>query len=491
MRIAFIYPPHTMGRRYPLLSQNRIFSYTQSNEIKIYPYVLAQAVTLLKNKGHDVIFIDGINERLTEKEFLDILNGFKPQVCVLETKAPVIYEHWSFINKMKQEKGYKFILIGDHVSFFPEESFESSQVDYVLCGGDYDFSLAGLADYLEGRQASLPGGVYYREGRWIKNSGKFNLAQNLDDLPLVNRELTKYKIYGEAYLYRPCAYIMTGRGCATAKGIGKCTFCIWQYALWKCSARLRSVESVAEEIKELAGRYKIKEVFDDNESGAVWNKEWLEKFYERLKKDGLLNKIMLSSNARADTLDKETCFLLKKMNFRLLKVGLESGNNKTLEILKKDETIEQIVEGVKNAKDAGLRVMLTVMVGYPWEDEMDIRRTLETARQLLLYKTRCGDSLEANVIIPYPGTPLYELSVKNKYFKVDTSDYRNYGRSKTLFDLAYDPQNWCNKIWRLHFHPKFIIKSALTAKNYHDVRLLFRGLKSLCGHIRDWAGVWK
>jgi radical SAM superfamily enzyme YgiQ (UPF0313 family) len=491
MKVAIIYPPSTKGRRFPLLSQNRIFSYTQSNEIKIYPYVLAQAATLLNKKGHDVLYLDGINERLSEKEFLKILYDFEPQICILETKAPIICEHWNFINKLKKTKNYTFVLIGDHVSFFPKESLRKSEVDFVVRGGDYDFSLAGLIDYLEGSAKNLPGGIYYRDGTAIKNTGNFTLGQNLDDLPLIDRELTKWHIYGEAYLFRPCAYIMSGRGCGTPKGIGRCTFCIWQYALWKCSARLRSPQRVTEEIKELIENYRVKEIFDDNESGAIWNKEWLREFYECMKRENILGKVRLSSNARADTLDSETCSLLKKLNFRLLKIGLESGNNKTLNILKKDETVEQIIAGVKNAKDAGLRVMITVMVGYPWEDEEDIMRTYNIARQLLLYKTRCGDSLESNVVIPYPGTPLYERSIKNGYFKVDPFDYRHYGESKTLFKLDYDPQYRCNQLWQLHYQPKFIFKSLITARNLSDVKLLLRGLRSLIGHMRDWAGIWR
>ena len=84
-----------------------------------------------------------------------------------------------------------------------------------------------------------------------------------------------------------------------------------------------------------------------------------------------------------------------------------------------------------------------------------------------------------------------DVSKRENYFKVDPYDYIHYGESKTLFKLNYDPQIWCNRIWRLHYHPLFIFKSAVTARNLDDIRLLLRGVRSLWGHIKDWAGIWK
>jgi len=486
MRVAIVYPPLSYRGRYPLLSQNRIFTFTSSEGIKIYPLLLASAATLLSKDGHKVFYKDGINERLSEVDFMKQLSDFNPEVIVLETKAPVIKKHWEFLNKIKQERDVKVVLLGDHVSFFPTESLENSLVDYVLTGGDYDVSLSKLVDHLA-NGSSLPEGVYYRENGVIKNTGKWKPISDLDSLPLIDRDLTRWHIYGEAYLYRPCAYILSGRGCGGVKRPGVCKFCIWQYALWDCKARLRSPEKVVEEIKMLVERYKVREVFDDNEAGGIWNKDWLKEFYHQMNKANLLGKVAISSNARADCLDAETCHLLKKSGFRLLKIGLESGNDETLKRLVKDETVEEIVAGVKRAKDYGLVVMVTVMVGYPWETEEDVERSYEVAKSLILYKPRMGDSLEANVVIPYPGTPLHRDCLKNGWFTIETSDYEKYGLSRPVLQSPIDAASWCKKLWKLHHHPKFILGSLLTCRSIDDLKLAFRGIKSLFGHERDYS----
>jgi len=84
-------------------------------------------------------------------------------------------------------------------------------------------------------------------------------------------------------------------------------------------------------------KYRVVEIFDDNESGAVYNLKWLTEFKKELQNRKLIGEVMISSNARADNLNNEICTLLNDMGYRLLKVGLESGSNDTLKRLNKNE----------------------------------------------------------------------------------------------------------------------------------------------------------
>jgi radical SAM superfamily enzyme YgiQ (UPF0313 family) len=483
MRIAFCYPPFTKNGHFPNLPQNRQFIYEASNEVKIYPVVLATAATWLKNLGHEVLWLDGVTRRFKMAKFNSELNKFKPDIVILECKAPIMNKIWNFINNNKFPKS---VIVGDHVSFFPEESFKKSKVDYILTGGDYDFLIKDLVEHItKGKQ--LGKGVWYRENRSIKNTGEFVPNNDLNKVPVIDRELTRWKDYGEAYLYHPCAYIMSGRGCGINKErCGICTFCIWEHALWKRQARLARPEQVIKEIKNLTS-LGVKEIFDDCESGGMWDIEWLKRFYKLLKKEKLLGKVTFSSNARGDQLTKEKCQLLKKLNYRLLKVGLESGSNNTLERIAKREEIEDIIQGVKTAKDAGLRVMLTVMVGYPWETEEEVQITYDITKKLLLYKTRAGDCLQSSVIVSYPGTPLWNMAKANKWLKINPLDYEKYDMSKPILKSKYNPTEWCQKIWSIQSSPLFIAKSAIGMDSFQDMVLLARGAKSLVGHMMDFS----
>lgn len=486
MKVCIAYPPITRNGKYPLLGQNRQFRYSSSEAVRIYPVVPATAATLLHQNGYDVKFLDGINNRMSMDVYKKVLNDFDPEMIVIETKTPIIKQHWKYIDEIKDNSDLITVLVGDHVSAYPEESFNNSKVDYVITGGDYDAALLNLCRHITDNH-ELNGGIWFREDGRVKNSGKPVLVNDLDTLPFIDRDLTGWETYGEAYLYKPCTYIMTGRGCGGGPhGLGKCSFCSWQHNLWNCTARLRSPGNVAQEIEQLVTRYSIKEIFDDNEGGSVWNKTWLKEFYLEMESRGLLGKVMLSTNARADTLDPETCGLLKQLGFRLLKVGLEAGNNKTLQKLNKGETIEDIIKGVKNAKDCGLIVMLTMMVGYPWEDLDDVRETYLTARELMLYKTRFGDSLQASVIVPYPGTPLYDEAVKNQWFAVDPLDYSKFDMSQPVLKSEAPSQEWCDRMWGIHKEPVFIAKSLLTIRSINDLKLAYIGYRSVKGHKKDF-----
>ena len=205
-----------------------------------------------------------------------------------------------------------------------------------------------------------------------------------------------------------------------------------------------------------------------------------------MKQEGLIGKFWISSNARADSLDDETCNLMKKIGYRLLKVGLESGNNKTLEIINKGETIEEIKKGVKNAKRQGMVVLMTTMVGYPWEGEEEVKKTYEVTKELMMYKTKIGDSLQSSVIMPYPHTPLYELAKKKNWLIYDSKDYEKLDQTRQILKSSIDTQKWCKKIWAIHTSPLFVLKTLLSVRNKNDFELLIRGIKSILGHLGDY-----
>lgn len=488
MRVAFIYPPLFVDGKIPLLGQNRQFKFTHSREIKIFPLIPAYAVTMLKQAGHQVLFLDAINRGMTGEEFEKELKAFKPELVVLETKTPIIKFHWEWIDYFKpQLNAARFAICGDHVSFFPEESIQKSRVDFVITGGDFDVTLAALTEHLDGK-GIIPDGVYFRDGMEIKNTGKAVLHRNLDSLPFIDRDLTRWDLYGEAYLYRPCAYILTGRGCGREgkETGGVCTFCIWQHAFWQRKARLRSPKNVAEEIEILVKKYKVYEIFDDNESGAVWNQAWLEAFLVEIEKRGLKGKFIISSNARAENLTEEKCRLMKAIGYRLLKVGLEAGTTDSLHRIGKLENVEDIIENVKRAKRYGFKVMLTMMVGYPWEDLKDVEQTYKVAKELMLYKTHFGDSLQASIIMPYPGTPLYRDAEKHGWLTEDGKDYEKMDMEHDILKSHYDNKFWCQKMWNIHKDPVFLIKSFLSLRSIRDIALALRGVKSLLGHNKDY-----
>jgi len=100
MKVAICYPPLNSSKGTPLLSQNRQFQWF-SNKLTsyaIYPVIMASAATLLKSKGYDVVWLDGVAEKWTQEQFLEKLKKEKPDLVVLEVKTPVIKQYWQLIS---------------------------------------------------------------------------------------------------------------------------------------------------------------------------------------------------------------------------------------------------------------------------------------------------------------------------------------------------------------------------------------------------------
>lgn len=480
--IAF--SPLLESKGYPTLTQNRQFQWFSSPSTFIYPVIPASAATLLKEGDFDVDFYDGIVLRHSYEKFIKHFQKVKPDIVAMETKTPIIKQHWKIIDELKGlSRDTNFVLMGDHVTALPKESLENCKVDFIITGGDFDVSLLKLAKHLHDN-SKLPKGVWYKKNKDIKNTGRFEVLKNLDELPLIDRELTHWELYGEAYLLRPVAYTMAGRDCPM-----KCSFCSWSWNLFP-GMRYRSVENVLDEIEFLVEKYKVKEIFDDTGTFTI-NKKWVENFCKGMIERDINEKIVFSTNARFDTLlDKNFCKLLKFAGFRLLKIGLESGNDKTLRKINKGETIKTIERGYKNAKDVGLIVMLTIMVGYPWESKTDALRTIKFAKKLLRYKTDAGDSLQASVVIAYPGTLLFKQSMKNGWFRINPKDWEKYDMTQPILKSSIDPKEvmeMCDSLWKIYLDPIYILKTLSSIKSFAEMGLLFRGVKSVLGHIKDYS----
>ncbi len=205
-----------------------------------------------------------------------------------------------------------------------------------------------------------------------------------------------------------------------------------------------------------------------------------------MTKADLIGKVSISMNARADSLTENTCKLLNAIGVRLLKIGVESANDETLKNICKLETAQQIRDGIKRAKDYDMVVLLTNMVGYPWESEADTEISYNNLKRLMLYKTRFGDSLQASIVVAYPGTPLFNMAKKNSWLLFKEDDYEKYDMSYDILLSQIDTEKWVKKFWKIQMHPLFILKSLFSLRSIDDIRLAFRGVKSLFGHIRDY-----
>ena len=488
MKVAICYPPLESEKGVPLLTQNRQFQWF-SRPTYIFPVVPATAATMLKEAGHEVLFLDGIAAELSSNEFEARLEAFGPELVVLETKTPVVKRHWDWVRRFVDSSIRRFgdsgrarvVLVGDHVTAMPEESMAACPVDYILTGGDWDFLLKNIVESNFAPEKFEPG-IWYRENGAVKNTGRFRLDHDLNSAPWIDRDLVSWELYAKKngnFKRTPGTYIMSGRDCWHAK----CTFCSWT-TLYP-TYRTRDAVDVVDEIEMLVEKYGVREIMDD--SGSLPIGAWLKTFCDEIIRRGLNKKLRIDCNMRFGALGYEDYRLMRKAGFRLVLFGVESANQETLDRFSKRLKVEDVVQGAAWASKAGLAVHLTFMFGHAWEGPKEIANTVKLARRLLA--SGHAATLQCTLTIPYPGTPLFrELKEKDGLATLDWDEY-DQRRAITKTPLATEDEIKAaiRDVYRGFLQPRALWH--LFRRNLFDVSFYWRGLMYLRGHLFDFKDV--
>lgn len=481
MKLLIGYVPLISEKGVPLLSQNRQFQWF-SKPTYVYPMVPASAATLLKSLGHDVYWLDGIAEGLSEEEFQSRYTEIGADLFLLETKTPVIKQTWAAIDKLKElAPSTRIVLCGDHVTAMPEETLNNCKVDYVLLGGDYDFSLKALIDSIEAGIKPPAGFLWHGANGEICGEKSFCNAKNdLNTLPPIDRELTKWKLYSKEngnFRYTPGTYTMVGRDCWW----GKCKFCSWTtiYPEW----RTRTPQSLLDEIGDIIEKYRVKEIFDD--TGCFPAGAWLREFCEGMIARGYNKKVVLGCNMIPGAVDFELYKLMAKAGFKFVLFGLESASEATLDRIRKCPTAKAIEESMAMAHKAGLRPHVTCMVGYPWETLEEAKQTIAMTKRM--FEKGSIDTLQGTIVMPYPGTPLFKECEENGWLR--TRDWERYDMREPIMKSEIPDEELFSLIRGLYtsfISPRFIWRQIISIRNWRDFAFLWRAGLRVLGHLLDF-----
>ncbi len=266
----------------------------------------------------------------------------------------------------------------------------------------------------------IPGVISRGENSLVHN-GLAPIIKDVDSLPFPERD----KFWGIPDSEKKnvdVSYINTIRGCPY-----KCTYCASPFHWDRKTTRLRSPESVIDEMSHLKETYWQGTKFDYSASANIGDKESLkiedntlvyfvdDVFTVNKKRVKKLLRMMIDQKlgmrwkceARADHLDDEICELMAEAGCERVKIGFESGSDKILKQVQKLETRQEMLEGANMLKRAGVPFSAYFMTGFPGETDDDVRQTIDFAKQVE------ADYYSLSVLAPYYGTELYDQLIKN------------------------------------------------------------------------------
>ena len=219
-----------------------------------------------------------------------------------------------------------------------------------------------------------------------------SVVQDLNALPFPDYELVDLETYSRVVEGRQALSVLTSRGCPY-----RCVFCNSVVMGRSRRLRFRSAENVAEEIFALRSRWGV-DHFRFQDDTFTLNLPRLRRLTELLRDAGITYRCF----GRLDRCTREVTDLLYEGGCRHVAFGVESGSPRILRRMRKGQTVEDIRRGIRNAKEAGLRVRVYIIVGFPGETSETIRKTVD-----LMQECR-PDEFTVYPLIPYPGTALYE-----------------------------------------------------------------------------------
>jgi radical SAM superfamily enzyme YgiQ (UPF0313 family) len=181
--------------------------------------------------------------------------------------------------------------------------------------------------------------------------------------------------------------------------------------------RVRSAESVVDEIRYLSGKYKIRGI-SFRDPNLTFDKKRAHAFADLLLKYNL--DVRWSMEARTDRLDPELIQLLYRAGLRSIEVGVESYNQQTLRgNLRKVISSAQQERIIQCCHKLGIRVIANYTLGLPNDTVEGIHETIRYAKRLNTF------AIQFTVTTPYPGTQFYE-KVRHSIFERDWERFNGW-----------------------------------------------------------------
>lgn len=375
MRILFINP-----------SAKNIYGRLGTNLI---PLGIAYIGAVLKNEGHQVSAID----LQVDPEPIEAIPFGNYDLVGISSDTPR-FNNALKLGRRARSLGVPVVFGGYHATFLDEEPLLRDAADFVI-RGEGEFAMAELVSALE-RNTNMDSirGLTYKTKKGVTRNPNSFLIEKLDNLPFPLREIFPLDRYLPTNEGRRITTMVTSRGCPF-----DCCFCSasrFAGVRW----RTRSVDSIIRELEQL-----VKEGFsyisflDDNFTldhrrtidlcdEIIFRKlniHWwcFSRVDTIVKYPEMINKMAMAGNA--------SVFL-----------GLESGNQATLNNYQKRTTVGQQEAAVRILKKHNIKVWGSFILGEMHETKKMIKQTIRFARKLNL------ETCQFSLLTPYPGSRLFQ-----------------------------------------------------------------------------------
>jgi len=314
----------------------------------------------LERRGHQVELVPFNTERDIPSAVKQV-TAYAPEITGLSMVFTGRAREFCRLAQALREQGYGGHLIaGGHFACLNCERLLRDFPAFDSVGlGEGEEIVCALADHLN--NPSQVSGLCYRasDGSIVVNPSAGN-PENLDALPFPKR------ISFQNYFGKPIANILSSRGCYR-----DCAFCsinAWYKQGGGKKFRLRSIENLIAEIKELYFRHGIRifNFHDDNffhprSETAVQRFDELRSALKRERIDG----IAFAVKARPDSITKEAISILDELGLFRVFLGVENASVRGLRNLNRKCTLDHILNALEILNDFDVHIAYNLLMFEP------------------------------------------------------------------------------------------------------------------------------
>ena len=412
----------------------------------------------LKSAGHKVKVLDGLREKIEydPKDWdlvgLTAMSSYFPELCKEVEKA--------------KSHGLKTIIGGAHIICDPGQSLIDSGADYAAAG-EGERTITQLAS---GKDPNQVEGLYYwEEGKPIKSNPDLselfkqkvmyttkignqsrNFINNVDDFGEPDWENVDPRSYpqtmphGTIYKSSPFAPIITTRGCPYS-----CSYCSAPITAGR-KMRYRDPIKIVNEMENLINNYDVKEIQIEDDNFTLKRRHAVGVCEEIIRRKIKLDW-SLPNGVRIDKLDPELLKLMKKSGCYFMSLGIESANQRILNIIKKRLDKNLVRNVVTMVKNSGIDAVGFFIIGFPTETKEEIMNTINFACSLDLERASFHKAM------PLPGTELYDLWLE-KYSKNQNIDWKTFCVDQFNADWAEVSPKELERLHKLAFFKFYFTK---------------------------------
>ena len=435
------------------------------------PIGLAYLAAVLEEDGYDVTVIDCPALEIDLKQLKTKLASINPDVVGITSMTPTIQSALLSASAAKEACPDAMVVLGGpHATFMDEQVLSEEAAVDVVVRGEGEETLLELA-----KNVSNPKSLNRIQGITFRNNGQTvrtptrPFIQNLDELPRPAYKyfpLEKYRLFGRRMLP-----IMTSRGCPA-----QCSFCTTARMFGK-AFRARSPKNIVDELEWLRDMHGT-DAFSFYDDTFTLDKKRAIKICEEIKNREI--GLPWDCQTRVSVVSEEILRKMRQANCQQVFFGVESGCQKILDAVHKGTTVEQNEKAIRLAKDAGLFVAISVIIGYPGETKEMLQETIDLIRKAE------PDDVYMCVATPYPGTELRRV-VEEMGWEMSN----DWGQYDTITPVFANPNLSAEEVRKLRtsfynsfYSPKYVLRQMFK-RNFYSRVMARTALNHILWRIRN------